>query len=353
MPTVLILDDQSISRMILEELIHSIDEGLRVESFAEPVAALEWAKNNTIDLVITDFKMPNMDGVEFTHWLRQIPSSIDVPVVIITCVDDKSVRYKALEAGATDFLSKPIDHYECRARCRNLLQLRQQQVIIKDRAHWLEQEVFAKTHELELREQETLLRLAKAGEYRDEETGNHVVRMAEYAYLIANELGLEEDTCMAIRHAAQMHDIGKIGVPDHVLLKPGKLTPDEWQLMQTHTRIGYEILRDSPSYYLQTGAVIALGHHERYDGGGYPDRIAGNDIPIEARVAAVADVFDALQSERPYKKGWPMDRTLEYMRCQRGLHFDPDCIDAFFVRMEQIMAIKNRFADDTSLVNLQ
>lgn len=352
MPTVLILDDQSISRLILEELMRSIDENLQVETFAEPIAALDWAKNNPIDLVITDFKMPNMDGVEFTHWLRQIPSSVDVPVVIITCVDDKSVRYKALEAGATDFLSKPIDHYECRARCRNLLQLRQQQMIIKDRAHWLEQQVFAKTHELELREQETLLRLAKAGEYRDEETGNHVVRMAEYAYLISREIGLKEDICLAIRHAAQMHDIGKIGVPDQVLLKPARLSAYEWQVMQTHTRIGYEILRDSPSYYLQTGSIIALGHHERYDGKGYPDRLTGDSIPIEARVAAVADVFDALQSERPYKQGWPMDRTLDYMRSQRGLHFDPECIDAFFTRLDQIMEIKNRFVDDTSLANL-
>ena len=351
MPTVLIVDDQSISRMILEELIRSIDEQLQVESFAEPVAALEWAKQHSVDLVLTDYKMPNMDGVEFTHWLRQLPSSIDTPVVIITCVDDKSVRYRALEAGATDFLSKPIDHYECRARCRNLLQLRQQQMIIKDRAYWLEQEVSTKTHEVELREQETLLRLAKAGEYRDEETGNHVVRMAEYAYLIAREIGLEKDNCWAIRHAAQMHDIGKIGVPDQVLLKPGKLNRDEWQVMQTHTRIGYEILRDSPSYYLQMGAIIALGHHERYDGKGYPSRLSGGQIPIEARIAAVADVFDALQSERPYKTGWPMERTLDYLRNQRGRHFDPDCIDAFFTHLDQVMAIKNRFADDAHLVN--
>lgn len=351
MPTVLIVDDQSISRMILEELVRSIDPKLQVESFAEPVAALDWAKHNSIDLVLTDYKMPHMDGVEFTHWLRQLPTSIDAPVVIITCVDDKSVRYKALEAGATDFLSKPIDHYECRARCRNLLQLRQQQMIIKDRAYWLEQEVFTKTHELELREQETLLRLAKAGEYRDEETGNHVVRMSEYAYLIASEMGLEDETCRAIRHAAQMHDIGKIGVPDLILLKPGKLNRDEWLIMQTHTRIGFEILRDSPSHYLQTGSVIALGHHERYDGKGYPSQLSGNNIPIEARVAAVADVFDALQSERPYKTGWSMERTLEYLRNQRGQHFDPDCIDAFFARLEQMLAIKNRFADDADLVN--
>jgi len=352
MSTVLILDDQSISRMILEELIRSIDKEIHVESFADPVKALQWAKENSHDLVITDFKMPNMDGVEFTHWFRQIPTCADVPLVIITCVDDKSVRYRALEAGATDFLSKPIDHYECRARCRNLLQLRQQQQIIKDRARWLEQEVFDKTHALEQREKETLLRLAKAGEYRDEDTGNHVVRMAEYAFLIAQEIGLDKEVCAIIRHAAPMHDIGKIGVPDHILLKRGRLDPDEWSKMQTHTSIGYEILRDSPSFFLKSGAIIALGHHERFDGGGYPQGLTENNIPIEARVAAVADVFDALQSERPYKKAWNIERTLEYMREQRAQHFDPECIDAFFNRLEQILAVKSRFSDEGILLSL-
>ena len=351
MSTVLIIDDQSISRMILEELIRSIDKNIHVESFADPVKALEWAKRNSHDLVITDYKMPVMDGVAFTQWLRQIPSCMDVPIVIITCVDDKSVRYKALEAGATDFLSKPIDHYECRARCRNLLQLRQQQQIIKDRARWLEQEVYTKTKQLELREKETLLRLAKAGEYRDEETGNHVIRMAEYAFLVADEMGLDRDTCNIIRHAAPMHDIGKIGVPDQVLLKPGKLSSTEWSVMQVHTRIGYEILRDSPSCFLKSGAIIALSHHERFDGRGYPNGAAGEAIPIEARTAAVADVFDALLSERPYKKAWSMDRTLEYMRQQRGFHFDPNCIDAFFSRLDQVMVIRHQFGDNNKVIS--
>ncbi len=348
MSTVLILDDQSISRMILEELIHSIDDALHVVSFSNPIEALEWAKKNSHDLVITDYKMPNMDGVEFTHWFRQIPSCTDIPVVIITCVDDKTVRYRALEAGATDFLSKPIDHYECRARCRNLLQLHQQQQIIKDRAHWLEQEVFAKTHELQQREKETLLRLAKAGEYRDEDTGNHVIRMAEYACQIGEELGLDQETCEIIRHAAPMHDIGKIGIPDQILLKRGKLTNQEWITMKTHTKIGHDILHGSPSHFLKSGAIIALGHHERFDGNGYPYGVAGTEIPVEARVAAVADVFDALQSERPYKKPWSIERTLEYMRQERGKHFDPECIDAFFNRLDQILSIRNQFSDETS-----
>lgn len=340
MPTVLILDDQTISLMILEELIHSIDEAIQVECFSDPVKALEWAKYNAHDLVITDYKMPNMDGVEFTHWFRQIPACTDIPLVIITCMDDKSIRYQALEAGATDFLSKPIDHYECRARCRNLLQLRKQQVIIKDRARWLEQEITKKTNELEHREKETLLRLAKAGEFRDEETGDHVIRMSDYACLIAQSLDLDQNQCEVIRLAAPMHDIGKIGIPDQILLKPGKLTPQEWSIMKTHTRIGYDILRDSTSCYIQAGAVIAYGHHERYDGKGYPQGLAGADIPIEARIVAVADVFDALRSERPYKQAWSLDRTLNYLETQRGRHFDPDCVDAFLANMDQVLDVR-------------
>jgi two-component system response regulator RpfG len=346
MSTVLIIDDQSISRIILEELIRSIDPDIRVESYADPVKALEWAKNNPHDLVVTDYKMPNMDGVEFTHWFRKVPSCTDIPLVIITCVDDKQVRYKALEAGATDFLSKPIDHYECRARCRNLLQLREQQVIIKDRARWLELEVRKKTSEMEHREKETLLRLAKAGEYRDEETGNHVVRMSEYAHLIADELGLDEQLCETIRLAAPMHDIGKIGIPDGILLKAGKLTNQEWDIMRSHTRIGYEILCNSPSHYIQAGAAIALHHHERFDGKGYPNGLSGRDIPIEARISTVADVFDALRSERPYKAPWSMEKTLDYLESQRGEHFDPDCIDAFFARIDQVIDIQNRLPDE-------
>ena len=345
MSTILIVDDQSISRMILEELMRSMDENIQVESYGDPVKALERAKSSSPDLVLTDYKMPNMDGIEFTQWLRQIPTCSDIPVVIVTCVEDKNVRYRALEAGATDFLTKPIDHHECRARCRNLLQLRGQQVIIKDRARWLEQEINNKTHDLQLREQETILRLAKAGEYRDEDTGRHVERMALCARVVAEEMDLPEKKCEIIEHAAPMHDIGKIGIPDHVLLKQGKLTPSEWEAMKTHTQIGYEILRDSPSEFLQIGAIIALNHHERFNGNGYPAGIAGTDIPLEARLVAVSDVFDALMSARPYKAAWTLDKALEYLLDEKGKHFDPDCVDAFIAQLDRIISIQNQLRD--------
>ena len=345
MATVLILDDQLISRMILEELVRSIGTDTAAVSFDDPVRALEWVKRHPVDLVLTDFKMPAMDGVEFTQWLRKIPACADVPLVIITCLEDKKVRYRALEAGATDFLTKPIDHHECRARCRNLLKLREQQAIVRDRARWLEREITDKTRELEQREKETLLRLARAGEYRDNDTGCHVMRMAHTARLIAEALGESGDFCDIIEQAAPMHDIGKIGIPDHILLKPGRLSDRERQVMMQHAHIGHEILRDSPSEFLKAGATIAWCHHEQYGGGGYPRGLQGAEIPLEARIVALADVFDALLARRPYKDPWSLDATLGYLRQQRGRHFDPDCVDALFASLDRIMATRERFRD--------
>jgi two-component system response regulator RpfG len=340
MSRVLIVDDQLISRMILEQLVRSLGDDIEAVSFEDPVEALQWAKNNAHDLVLTDLKMPHMNGVEFTHWLRKTPSCSDIPIVVITCMDDQAVKYRALEAGATDFLTKPIDHHECRARCRNLLKLREQQAIIRDRARWLENEIAEKTQALQLREKETLLRLAKAGEYRDSDTNGHVLRMANTARLIAEALGMDADYCDVIEQAAPMHDIGKIGVPDSILTKPGKLTNQERVTMQTHAEIGYEILRDSPSQYLQLGATIAYCHHERFDGGGYPRGLGGHDIPLEARIVAIADVFDALLSTRPYKSAWTVERAVAWIRDESGRHFDPDCVDAMMCSLDHIMAAR-------------
>jgi two-component system response regulator RpfG len=343
MPSILIIDDQFTSRKILEQLIITLGDHLEVTTFSEPLEALEWAMVHQPDLVLTDYKMPNMDGIGFTRRFRaKYP---DVPLVVITGVEDREIRYQALEAGATDFLTKPIDHMECRARCRNLLLLSHHQQLIKDRADLLQQRVLEATQDIRTREQETLLRLAKAGEYRDEETGNHILRMAKFARVMAEKIGLPENDCHVIEIAAPMHDIGKIGIPDKILLKPGKLDQDELIIMRTHCRIGYEILKDSPSKYLQMGAVIALGHHERYDGTGYPSRLRGYEIPLEARIVAVADVFDALTSVRPYKKAWSIQDALNYLNAEKGKHFDPDCIDAFLAQFEKILNIRQQFLD--------
>lgn len=346
MTRIVIIDDQAISRKLLDKLVGTIEQSADVRSFADPVEALAWIEQNTPDLVLTDYKMPNLDGIAFTRLFRQMPYCADVPLVMVTCIEDREIRYQALEAGATDFLTKPVDQVECRARCRNLLTMRHQQQIIKDRNRWLELRVRDATNAIRTRERETLIRLAKAGEYRDEETGNHVVRMARYSRLIAEELGLSAEETKVIEIASPMHDIGKIGIPDAILLKPGKHTPEEFAIMKRHTLIGYDILKDSPSKYLQMGATIAVGHHEKFDGSGYPYGLRGAEIPLCARIVAVADVFDALTSVRPYKHAWPVQDAIAYLRKQRGLHFDPDCVDRFLARLNRIMDIYRDLPDE-------
>lgn len=349
MSRILIIDDQSTSRQILEELVASLDEGATTDSFADPVVALAWTRANPPDLVLTDYKMPYMNGVEFTRRFRQIYP--ETPLVMITALEDRTIRYEALEAGATDFLTKPVDHIECRARCRNLLTLREQQILIKNRANWLEERVDKATQEIRTRELETLLRLAKAGEYRDEETGGHILRMANFSRLIAERLGLSKDECQVIEIAAPMHDIGKIGIPDVILLKPGKLDTEEFRSMQNHARIGYEILKDSPSQYLQMGAIIAYGHHEKFDGQGYPNALAGEAIPLPARIVAVADVFDALTSKRPYKRAWSIQDAVDYLQIQQGRHFDPACVQAFLAQLDKVLLIRQQLQELSSVRN--
>ena len=345
MSSIMIIDDQPIGRKLLEKLVSTLEESAEINTFADPCEALDWAEQNSPDLVLTDYKMPSLNGVEFTRRFRQIARCADVPLVMVTCIEDREVRYRALDSGATDFLTKPVDHVECRTRCRNLLMLRKQQKIIKDRATWLEQQVSEVTGEIRAREQETLLRLAKAGEYRDEETGNHVLRMSRYCSLICDSLDLPQDERHVIQASAPMHDIGKIGISDSILLKPGKHTPEEFELMKQHTLIGYEILKDSPSKYLQMGAIIALGHHEKYDGGGYPYGLKGEDIPLPARIVAVTDVFDALTSVRPYKPAWSVQDSLHYIGKQRGKHFDPNCVDAFLDQRSLVIDIYSDLRD--------
>jgi two-component system response regulator RpfG len=345
MTTIAVIDDQLTSRHILQQLVSTIEETIEVKAFANPVEALEWCLTTPVELVLTDYKMPEMNGVEFIRKFRHNPSCAHIPVIMVTSIEDRNVRYEALEVGATDFLMKPVDHHECRARCRNLLTQYQQYKIISDRSRWLERRVAEATSEIRLRERETLLRLARAGEYRDEETGNHVIRMAKYSRIIAEQLGFTEQDADVIEMAAPMHDIGKIGIRDDILLKRGKLTRDEFEIMKSHTMIGYEILKDSPSKYLQMGGIIALGHHEKFDGTGYPYGKSGVEIPIEARIVAVADVYDALVSERPYKNAWSVQAAIEYMENNKGKHFDPECIKAFLSELNKIAKIQGMLPD--------
>ena len=341
---IVIVDDQPSARTMLRHIVEDIGPSLVVHDFGEPQAALSWCLENTSDLVLLDYRMPGMDGLEFARAFRRPLEHRDVPIVLVTVVGDEPIRQAALDAGVIDFLVKPIRPRELRARCRNLLQLRQQTESVKQRALSLEQRLLASINEVEERERETLHRLARAIEYRDAGTSAWLERMAHIAGLIAEQLGMSEDETRMVEMAAPLHDIGKIAIPDAILLKPGLLTKEEMAVMRQHPRIGYELLCDSQNRFIQAGATIALRHHERFDGTGYPDGLAGDDIPLEARIVAVADVLDALLSPRPYKKAWDIEAALDYIRSQRGRHFDPRCVDALLESSERLHEICRRFS---------
>ena len=336
---VLIVDDLLVNLDLLNRMIARIGD-LHVRCIAMPEAALAWSAEHPVDLLLVDYHMPAMTGIAFLRAFRAQPGKAEVPVVVITADTRLEVRHEALRAGATDFLTKPVDRVEVRARVENLLKLRRAQHLLTDRAAHLAAEVDKATRELVAREQELIRRLSRAAEYRDTETGAHILRMARYSHAIARRLGLPEDICDNILRAAPMHDIGKVGIPDTVLLKPGRLEPEELELMRQHTRLGGEILAGSSSGLIQMAEQIALDHHERYDGAGYPAGLRGEEIPLVARIAAVADVFDALTSVRPYKPAWPVEQALDYLRQERGRHFDPACVDAFLSAGDEIARIR-------------
>jgi two-component system response regulator RpfG len=338
---VMVVDDQPTSRIILEKVVRGIGDNLRVRSYGNPLSALHAAQERAPDMILADYMMPGMDGIEFTRRVRALPGCRDVPVVVITVVDDRAVMYRALEAGATDFLTKPVDHYECKVRCRNLLTMRRQQLIIRNRAHALEAQIRRAVGEIRERERETLFRLARAGEYRDYVTAEQQARIGSMARAMAARLGMDPSFCDAIEVAAPLHDIGKIAIPDHILRKEGTLTTEEMGVMREHAQIGHDILRDSPSPYLTLGASIAIGHHEAWDGSGYPHGLAGPEIPIEARIVAIADILDALLSVRPYKQAWPVQQALTEIRRLRGSRLDPDCVDVLFDCVDEFLPDRN------------
>ncbi len=334
----LIVDDSRSSLALIGMIVREATVA-DLELCMDPLLALKLCDEVQFDLVIVDHVMPEMDGVAFTAHLRNRPGYRSVPVVMVTSDDTQAVRIEAIKAGATDFLHKPFDPIELQARVANLLALRRAQVELADHANHLVREVERATAHLVAREQEVIQRLARAIEYRDGDTGEHVSRVAQISELIARGLGLSNERCRYIFLAAPLHDIGKIAIPDAILSKPGKLTPDEMAVMREHVIIGARILERGDSDLIRTAELIALSHHERWDGTGYPDRLSGRDIPIEARVVAVADVFDALCSERPYKRAWTAEEArAEIERCS-GTHFDPACVAAFLAQWPRIAAI--------------
>jgi two-component system, response regulator RpfG len=342
--SVLNIDDQSTSRAIVTQIIKSINPNIKVIEKSNPEEAIEWATQNKVDLVYVDYLMPEMNGVDFVRLLKTLPNYETVPVIMITIRKDPETRYAALDAGVTDFISKPVDMYECKARCKNLLTMHQQHIALENKSYLLESLVNAATIEIKTREKETLMRLARAGEHKDFDTAMHLQRMSLYSRALAEKIGLSETEAEIIELAAPLHDIGKIGIPDSILLKKGPLDDLELKQMRKHPLIGYEILQGSPSKYLQKGCEIALAHHERFDGTGYPYSLKGLDIPLSARIVAVADVFDALTSVRPYKEAWSIDKALEYIRNESGKHFDPDLVDALLSIRDVLEKIQSEHA---------
>jgi two-component system, response regulator RpfG len=342
--SVLIVDDQSTSRTILTHVVKSINSKIKVVEKTNPEQALEWATEHKADLVFVDYVMPEMNGTDFVRLLKTLPQYKSVPVIMITIKKDADTRYAALDAGVADFLSKPVDIYECTARSKNLLTMHQQHIALQNRSNLFENLVKAATGEIKSREKETLMRLARAGEHKDYDTAMHLQRMSLYSRAIAETIGLSDEEAEIIELAAPLHDIGKIGIPDSILLKKGDLDDQELKLMRKHPIIGYEILQDSPSKYLQKGSEIALAHHERFDGSGYPYALKGTDIPLSARIVAIADVFDALTSVRPYKEAWSIDKALEYVREESGKHFDPDLVRVVLTMRSQLEKIQSEHA---------
>ncbi len=342
---VLIVDDTEINLILLGALVKKLDNCVP-HVFSDPRAGLGWAQENAMDLVIVDYMMPELDGLEFIRLLREMPANAATPVLMITANDQKQIRYRALDSGANDFLTKPVDKIEFLARAKNMLNLSEARKKLDDRAAWLAEEVRKATAEIVERERETVLRLSKAAEFRDPETGAHILRMAHFSKLIAAGMGLSVDDQDLLLEAAPMHDIGKVGIADKILLKPGRLDHEEFEVMKQHATLGFELLKGSASRVLQAGAEIARGHHEKFDGSGYPAGIKGTDIPIFSRIVAVADVFDALTSERPYKKAWSLEAAVDFLVAGSGSHFDPDCVQAFLNAWDDVLEIRARFHED-------
>lgn len=335
---VVVIDDDPTNTSLMAGVIGRI-KGCAPVCFTRPDQALAWLAREQPDLVLLDQMMPGMDGMEVLRRIRDDARLRDVPVVMITGSCLNETRMAALERGATDFLNKPVRPAEFRARVRNLLALRKSQRLLRDRAALLAHEVQAATREIRARELELLMRLCRASEFRDPETGAHLERMARYAQLIAEALDLGHERAEEIYRAAPMHDVGKLGVPDAILLKAGVLGVEEKVVMRQHTLIGYDILKDSSSPLIQLGAEIAVSHHERWDGGGYPHGLKGEEIPLSGRIIAVADVFDALTSARCYKIPWTLENARAYLENNKGGHFDPRCVDAFFACWDRVMEV--------------
>ncbi|MEO4000984.1 HD domain-containing phosphohydrolase [Mesorhizobium sp. CAU 1732] len=332
---VLVVDDSRSSLAAIAGVVAQLGD-CAVETCLSAEIAMRLCADSQFDLLLVDYVMPKMNGVDFIAALRASEPYRLVPIIMITSDEDQKLRLHAIEVGATDFLNKPFDWIELQARVRNLLALRRAQLELAERARMLAREVDAATRHIMDREEEVIWRLSRAIEYRDGTTGEHVSRVATVSRLIAEGMGFAEERARILYLAAPLHDIGKIGISDAILQKPGRLTQDEVETMRRHVEYGCRILEGGSSDLIRMAATVAASHHEKWDGSGYPASLAGEAIPMEGRIVAIADVLDALCSERPYKRAWPIqDAYDEILRCS-GTHFDPACVEAFKAKWPDI-----------------
>ncbi|MCR9201252.1 MAG: response regulator [Planctomycetaceae bacterium] len=364
---IMIVDDEPLNVMTFRQ--HLKGEGYsNFVTTEDATKALPLVRKESPDILLLDIHMPEVSGLDILRVMGLDPALQHIPVLILTASTDPKTRRRALDLGAVDFLSKPIDPNELIPRVRNAIILKKHFDMVANEAARLEQQVERRTRQLEVTRQQLILSLARAAEHRDDDTGNHVIRVGRYAALIAREMGYPETKLPMFEQAAQLHDVGKIGIPDAILFKPGRLDPDQYELMKrhcaigkqiiepisekefevlkTHTRKGENLLHVRSSPLLMLAARIAQTHHERWDGTGYPLGLSGTDIPLEGRIVAVADVFDALSSERPYKKALPRERCFEILEEGRGAHFDPDVLDAFFRCSDKIVETQLLLMDE-------
>ncbi|MBF0159640.1 MAG: two-component system response regulator [Magnetococcales bacterium] len=341
--TVMVVDDTETN---IDIVLDALNDDYDVSVALNGLTALENCRHTLPDIILLDIMMPEMDGYEICRRLKQDPRTKDVPVIFITAMSETQDEVVGFSLGAVDYITKPISIPIVRARVKTHLTLRQAQLELANQNVILEQKVRQRTVELRQSRLTTITCLGRAAEHRDPETGAHIQRMSRYSQALALACGFDEAEAELILHAAPMHDIGKVGVPDRILMKPGPLTPEEREEMKAHVVIGGEILGNEPSKLLSMACQIALTHHERWDGRGYPSGLQGEDIPLHGRIVAICDVFDALTSERPYKPAWDVVRAIEQIRHASGTHFDPTLVEHFLRIIPEILAIRDQLTEE-------
>jgi putative two-component system response regulator len=335
---ILIVDDQELNVILLQEVLRAAGYS-NLLSVTDSRLVVDLVKGFQPDLLLLDLHMPYLDGFAILELLRKEVKDEYIPVLVLTADITHSTRIRALDLGAKDFLTKPFDRLEVLNRIRNMLEVRLSWVALRDQNAILEEKVRERTRELSETRLEIIHRLGLAAEFRDQGTGMHLLRISQFSHCLARAAGLSSEMCDLVLSASPMHDIGKIGIPDRILFKPGKLDSEEWAIMRTHTTIGAELLSGHDSALMRTAAQIALTHHERWDGSGYPHGLKGEEIPLEGRIVSLCDVFDALISKRPYKEKWSVDEAVKEVEAGAGADFEPALVACFSEALPEICGI--------------